>query len=199
MKEESESQEIDGEKTMDEKKNLTLPAYGLAEDIIKTTEEEITDPASVGGSQTDRDENTVKYVTFFLGNEEYALPIFEVQEINRVLDITRVPNSPRFVKGVVNLRGRIIPVIELKNRLNLGEAEIGKDGRIVIAECGPKLLGLMVDRVSQVLNLSPEKIEATPSEAVSMDANYIRGLGILDDRMIIILDLEKVVGKEVVS
>jgi len=200
MKADPENQEIRGGNGRGEENQSLLPAYGLAEDILKVAEEERSKVTGAGGpgsgsGPAGREEGTVKYVTFFLGKEEYALPISEVQEIDRVLDITRVPNAPHYVRGVVNLRGKIIPVIELKQRLNLGEADLGKDSRIVVAEHGPKLLGLIVDRVSQVLNIAPERIEAAPAEVISAESNYIKGVAKLDDRMIIVLDLAQVVGK----
>lgn len=135
----------------------------------------------------------MKFVTFFLEKEEYALPIRQVQEINRITEITKVPNSPCHVRGVINLRGRIVPVIELKRRLKLGEASVDKDSRIVVVENGSKVLGLMVDRVAQVLNISSAQIDDTPDEVSQGEDNYIKGIGKINGRMIILLDLEKVI------
>jgi purine-binding chemotaxis protein CheW len=141
--------------------------------------------------------NIEKYVSFFLKNEEYAFPISQVQEIKRVGRITRVPNAPGHVRGVMNLRGRIVPVIELKKRLRLGETAIDKESRIVVVEHGPKVLGLMVDQMAQVLNITSEQIEEPPEEVVQVQESYIRGVGKIDERMIILLDLQQIIGKEV--
>jgi len=170
-----------------------LPAFGLAEDILGPDLKKEKE-SDIRGS---KDDAQIKYVTFFLEGEEYALPISQVQEIKRVGEITRVPNAPEHVKGVMNLRGRIVPVIELKKRLQLGEALVDKDSRIVVVEHGPKVLGLMVDRVAQVLNIGSEQIDKAPEEVVQVDENYIRGVGKMDERMVILLDLDRIVGKEV--
>ena len=182
-----------------------LPSFGLAEDILGP--DFFKGKEGAEGSQNDagngnrdlQDEGLMKYVTFFLEEEEYALPISQVQEIKRVGDITRVPNAPEHVRGVMNLRGRIVPVIELKKRLSLGEAMIDQESRIVVVEQGRKVLGLMVDRVAQVLNMSTGQIEDAPEEVVLIQENYIRGVGKMDERMIILLDLEQIVGKQVVD
>ena len=192
-----------------------LPSFGLAEDILGTDffkgregaegKEKDEDKKKSGLRDAGRantalkDEGLMKYVTFFLEEEEYALPISHVQEIKRVGDITRVPNAPEHVRGVMNLRGRIVPVIELKKRLSLGEAMIDSESRIVVVEQGRKVLGLMVDRVAQVLNMAAGQIEDAPEEVVQIQENYIKGVGKMDERMIILLDLEQIVGKEVAA
>lgn len=192
------------EKAASGEKSSILPHFGLAEDILgKSSEEEessagkVSKPAGWNGASAD--EALMKFVTFYLGEEEYALPIAQVQEINRVIEITRVPNSPEHVMGVINLRGKIVPVIELKHRLKLDQTEITKESRIVVVEVGPKVLGLMVDRVSQVLNIASEQIEDPPEEVVQVDENYIKGVGKIDDRMIIMLDLGQIIEREVAS
>ena len=142
---------------------------------------------------TNKTETFFKVVTFFLDREEYALPITEVQEINRVGDIVRVPNSPKYIMGVVNLRGIIVPVIELKIRLKIGSAKLSKKSRIILVEYGPRILGLMVDMVSQVLSIPSSQFKEVPEEVVRLNQNYIKGIGNLDDRIIILLDLQKVI------
>ena len=176
-----------------------LPPSGLAEDVLGAAPPEEKEPKKKknpdGGNGGVGDEDLMKFVTFFLEQEEYALPIDQVQEINRVGEITRVPNSPEHVRGVINLRGKIVPVIELKQRFRLGETKVDKESRIVVVEQGPKVLGLMVDRVAQVLNVSSEQIESAPEEVVQIHENYIRGIGKIDGRMIILLELEKVIAQ----
>ena len=198
MEEKEKEKRPEGEKAASGEKSPILPPSGLAEEILgKSSEEEEVQTNKVfrpaGGNGESADETLLKFVSFFLGAEEYALPISEVQEINRVVDITRVPNSPEHVMGVINLRGKIVPVIELKTRLNLGGTDISKESRVVVVEQGPKVLGLLVDRVSQVLNMSSLQIEGAPEEVVKVDENNIKGIGKIDDRMIILLELEKVI------
>jgi purine-binding chemotaxis protein CheW len=181
----------------------SLPSCGLAEDVLGPdffNQERISsDTKRAGKSENElfHNDGMIKYVTFFLEGEEYALPISHVQEIMRVGEITRVPNSPKHVKGVMNLRGKIIPVIELKKRLSLGEAIIDKNSRIVVVENGPKVMGLMVDKVAQVMNITAEQIDKAPDEVVQVQESYIKGVGKIDERMIILLDLEKIIVKEV--
>jgi len=177
----------------------TLPSFGLAEDVLgsgfsgeKVSREE-GEIRERGRNATFKETDQMKFVTFFLDGEEYALPISKVQEIKRVGEITRVPNSPSHVRGVMNLRGRIVPVIELKKKLRLSETTIDKDSRIVVVEQGPKVLGLMVDQVAQVLNIASEQIDNAPEEVMQSQETFIKGIGKINGRMIIILELEKVV------
>jgi purine-binding chemotaxis protein CheW len=182
--------------------STSLPSYGLAEDVLESDFSkqvkmpENKEKSSKSGNGLFYNDGMMKYVTFFLEGEEYALPISQVQEIMRIGEITRVPNSPEYVKGVMNLRGKIIPVIELKKRLCLGDALIDGNSRIVVIENGPKVMGLMVDRVAQVLNITTEQIEKAPDEVVQIQENYIKGVGKIDERMIILLDLERIIIKE---
>lgn len=191
------------EEIREKKVSSSLPSFGLAEDIMGPdffNQVKIFQDTKTGSKGKDRvlhNDGMMKYVTFFLECEEYALPISQVQEIMRVGEITRVPNSPEHVRGVMNLRGRIIPVIELKKRLSLGEAVIDKNSRIVVVENGPKVMGLMVDKVAQVMNISVDQIDKAPDEVVQVQENYIKGVGKIDERMIILLDLEQIIVKEV--
>ena len=179
--------------------SISLPSYGLAEDVLGPdffNQERVTassEKSSESGNERLQDDGMMKYVTFFLEAEEYALPIYQVQEIMRIGEVTRVPNSPEHVRGVMNLRGKIIPVIELKKRLSLGEAVIDGNSRIVVVENGLKVMGLMVDRVAQVLNITAEQIDKAPDEVVQVQESYIKGVGKIDQRMIILLDLEKII------
>ncbi len=195
----------EGEKAASGEGASDLPQFGLAEDVMGAGSQGEEAPASekvpkpAGGNGGSAEEALMKFVTFYLDKEEYGLPISEVQEINRVIDITRVPNAPEHVMGVINLRGKIVPVIELKHRLKLGETQVGKDSRIVVVEYGPRILGMMVDRVSQVLNIASSQIEDTPEEVVTLPEEFVKGVAKIEDRMVILLNLEQIVGKEVVQ
>ncbi|MFI5182855.1 MAG: chemotaxis protein CheW [Vicinamibacteria bacterium] len=133
-------------------------------------------------------------VTFFLAREEYGIDVRLVQEIIRVAEITPVPRAPAAIKGVINLRGRIIPVIDLKRRLGLGEVEASRLARVVVVKLKDRLVGLLVDGASQVLKIPLSTIEAAPEEVVEIDANYIRGVAKLEKRLIILVDLVKILG-----
>jgi purine-binding chemotaxis protein CheW len=142
-------------------------------------------------------EATEHLATFFLDAEEYGVDVRLVQEIIRVSEITQVPRSPDFVKGVINLRGRIVPVVDLKRKLGLGEVDPdARPSRIVVARLKERLVGLLVDGASQVLKVPVAVIEAAPDEVVAIDANYIRGVAKLEKRLIILMDLHKVLFPE---
>jgi len=142
-------------------------------------------------------EATEHLATFFLDAEEYGVDVRLVQEIIRPSEITQVPRSPGFVKGVINLRGRIVPVVDLKRKLGLGEVDPdARPSRIVVAKLKERLVGLLVDGANQVLKVPVTAIEAAPEEVVAIDANYIRGVAKLEKRLIILMDLHKVLFPE---
>jgi purine-binding chemotaxis protein CheW len=136
---------------------------------------------------------TLQVVSFALCSEEYGVDIAQVQEINRMVTITHVPQAPQFMEGVINLRGRLIPIIDLRTRFGMERAERTKDTRIVVTEIGSKRLGMVVDSVSEVLRIPVEQIEDAPDLVAGVDTEYIRGVGKLDDRLIIMLDLARVI------
>lgn len=130
-------------------------------------------------------------VTFRLASEDYAVDIMQVQEINKMYEFTRVPNAPVFVKGVINLRGRIVPIISLRNKFNMEEKEFDKKTRIIVVNMSSIVVGLIVDSVEEVLQIPAKAIENAPTVATNINANYIRGVGKVDDRLIILLDLDQ--------
>ncbi|MBE9503915.1 MAG: protein phosphatase CheZ [Proteobacteria bacterium] len=137
------------------------------------------------------EERILQLVSFNLGSEEFAVDILKIQEINRMTEITKVPRSPEFVDGVINLRGKVIPVIDLRKRFGLPEQEHGKNTRIVVMDIQRKIVGFVVDSVSEVLRISSATVEATPPMVSGIDSEYIRGVGKLDDRLLILLDVNK--------
>jgi purine-binding chemotaxis protein CheW len=170
---------------------IKLPASGLAEDVlaqfVEKAQEEIN-AKSVAPGKNDG-ETILHLVTFNLGREEYGVDINNVQEIIRATDITTVPGAPDHVCGVINLRGKIIPVVGLRKRFGLADVAASDEQRIVVVELGEKRLGMQVDSVSQVIKLSSTIIEEMPEEAITLGQNYIRGVGKLEGRLVIILDL----------
>ncbi len=135
-------------------------------------------------------EELLQLVSFNIADEEYGLPILKVQEIIRMQGFTRVPNSPPFVEGVINLRGKVIPVITLRKRFGLDPQPHGRQTRIVVAEVRDAILGFVVDSVSEVLRISPAAIEPTPRLG-SSHQEFIAGVVKLDGRLLILLDVER--------
>ncbi|MHB9154424.1 MAG: chemotaxis protein CheW [Endomicrobiales bacterium] len=135
--------------------------------------------------------NHQQLVVFNLADEEYGVTIIQIQEIIRQPEIARIPGMPAFIEGVINLRGKIIPVIDLRKRFALDEKVATDKTRVVVADAGGQTIGLVVDSVSEVVNLSLDQIEAIPPTIASVDAEYLSGVGKLDKRMVILLDLSK--------
>jgi len=140
--------------------------------------------------------NTIlQLVTFTLGNEEYAVDILKVQEINRMKEITRVPNSPPYVEGVINLRGKVIPVVNLRKKFGLAEKGNDEQSRIMIMDIQGITMGLVVDSVSEVLRVPSDIVEPTPPMASNISTEFIKGIAKLEDRLIILLDMDRLLGK----
>lgn len=139
----------------------------------------------------------VQWVTFRLGEEEYAVDVAQVQEIVRLVSITPVPRSPDHVEGVINLRGRIVPVVDLALRLGLPKRERTSASRIVITQVGDRTVGMLVDAVSEVLRLPASQIEAAPDLLkASLSHDFFTGVGKLEERLLILLDLPRVLSRE---
>ncbi|HYZ16047.1 MAG TPA: chemotaxis protein CheW [Candidatus Acidoferrum sp.] len=136
---------------------------------------------------------TIQVVSFKLGSEEYGVDIAQVQEINRMVAITHVPRAPQFMEGVINLRGQLIPIIDLRARFGMPRTEHTKNTRIVVTEIGAKRVGMVVDSVSEVLRLPTDHIEDAPEMITGVDTEYIRGVGKIEDRLIILLDLARII------
>jgi purine-binding chemotaxis protein CheW len=202
---------------------LELPASGLAEDILARAEaasvpgesaapaaasaEPAASPSLPGGhslsffaapaqEQRKAVEATEHVATFFLDREEYGVDVRQVQEIRRLTEITTVPRAPEFVRGVINLRGRILPVLDLRRKLGLGEVAAKSAARIVVVHVRQRVLGLLVDGASQVLKIPVSRVEPPPEEVVERGGDYIRGVAKLDDRLIILVDLERLLAQE---
>jgi purine-binding chemotaxis protein CheW len=131
-------------------------------------------------------------VTFALEREEFGIPVGQVREVTRVSEITRVPQAPPHVRGVTNLRGRVLAVVEIRSRLGLEPAVVTASSRIVVVDVLGRVLGLLVDRVSQVTKVPAECVVPAPEEVISADADYLSGVARWNSRLIILLDLDKV-------
>ena len=146
----------------------------------------------IKGASQGKSEELIQLVSFTIGDEEFGVDILKVQEINRMLSVTRVPNSPEYIDGVINLRGKVIPIIDLRRRFRMERKEHDKNTRIVVVELGGKVVGFVVDAVSEVLRIPKSVTEPPPPIVAGVDAEYITAVGKLEDRLLILLDLEKV-------
>jgi purine-binding chemotaxis protein CheW len=144
-------------------------------------------PAAVMAAQANNE-----YLTFTLGKEEYGIEILKVQEIRGYEAVTRIANAPEFIKGVVNLRGIIVPIVDMRIKFNLGEANYDQFTVVIILNVAERVVGMVVDGVSDVIQLAAERIRPAPDFSSStFDTRYITGLGTMDDRMLILVDIEK--------
>jgi purine-binding chemotaxis protein CheW len=134
----------------------------------------------------------LQLVSFELNGEEFGIDILMVQEIIRMLQITKVPNSPEFVDGVINIRGRIIPVVDLRCKLNMARKEHDNDTRIVVVEVEGRTTGFIVDKVTEVLRIPANITEAPPDIVAGVNSEFIKSVGKLDGRLLILIDLEKI-------
>lgn len=137
-------------------------------------------------------DEVVQLVSFNIGDEEFGVDILKVQEINRMVDITRVPNSPEYVEGVINLRGKVIPIINMRKRLGMTPKPLDKDTRIIVVEIEKKVVGFIVDSVNEVLRINKSITEPPPSMVAGIDSDFITAIAKLEDRLLILLDLEKI-------
>ena len=153
--------------------------------------------AEVGlGSLAETTEHEVQVVTFTLGREEYAIDILQVQEIVMMTEITRMPRAPRFIEGIVNLRGQMIPIIDMRKRFDLPEAEHNSETRIIIVDIGHEIVGMVVDGVREVIRLPDSAISPPPPMIQGISAEYLKGIGQIGERLLIMLDLEKVLSAD---
>jgi purine-binding chemotaxis protein CheW len=141
----------------------------------------------------------LQLVSFKIGNEEFGVDILRVQEINRMLQITTVPNTNTFIEGVINLRGKVIPVVDLRAKFGISKKEHDKNTRIVVVELSNKTVGFIVDEVSEVLRIPKSITEAPPEMVSGINSEFITAVGKLEDRLIILLDLEKTLSTEDVA
>ncbi len=140
---------------------------------------------------TEADADDRQYLVFSLGKEEYAIDILKVQEIRGYDQVTRIANVPDFIKGVSNLRGIIVPIVDLRIKFRLEDIRYDEHTVVIVVDIGERVIGIVVDRVSDVMTLTPEQSRPAPEFGVRVPLDYIHGLGNLDDRMLILMDIEK--------
>jgi purine-binding chemotaxis protein CheW len=140
-----------------------------------------------------------QFLTFTLQNEEYGIEILRVQEIKGFSKITPIPNAPPFVRGVMNLRGTVVPIVDLRARFSMTEKEYDQFTCIVVVNVGSRVVGLVVDSVSDVLNIPGESIADPPELATDGNSSCITGMGKLGERIVMLLDTSKLIGAEPLS
>jgi len=143
------------------------------------------------GSTQTADGESRELLTFTLGSEEYGIDILKVQEIRGYDAVTTIANAPDFIKGVINLRGIIVPIVDMRIKFNLGNVTYNNLTVVIILNVANRVVGMVVDGVSDVIALTADQVKAAPEFSGAMDTQYITGLGTVDDRMIIIVDIEK--------
>ncbi len=149
-----------------------------------TTQQDTTQAASTSKAG--------KYLTFYLGDEEYGLEILKVREIIGIMDITTVPRTPDFVKGVINLRGKVIPVLDLRLKFSMPEAERTEETCVIVVQVDDVEVGIIVDKVSEVLDIAGDAIDEAPQFGTDINTDFILGMGKSEGHVTILLDISKV-------
>ncbi len=139
---------------------------------------------------------TLQLVSFRLAEEEYGIEITKIREIILITEITQVPQTPHYVKGLINLRSTVIPVIDLRTRFGLPEGEATGESRIMVLHVGTKTIGIVVDAVSEVLRITQDQIAPPPPTVAGLGKEYLTGLVKLEDRLLILLDIDKILGED---
>ncbi|MCA9148418.1 MAG: chemotaxis protein CheW [Planctomycetales bacterium] len=147
-----------------------------------------------GGALAELSEGGSQFLTFALGDEEFGIDILRVQEIKGLTHLTHIPNMPVYIKGVMNLRGTVVPVVDLRSRFNMSAANYNQFTVIIVVTVGQKVMGLVVDAVSDVLNVSDADIEPLPDLGNGIDTTFVTGLAKSSERLITLLDIEKLLG-----
>ena len=132
-----------------------------------------------------------EYLAFKLGDEEYGIDILKVQEIRGYENVTRIANAPEFIKGVINLRGIIVPIVDMRIKFNLGEPSYDQFTVVIILSIAGRVMGMVVDSVSDVTTLQPDQIRPAPQMGSALNTDYLVGLGTVEERMLILIDIER--------
>jgi purine-binding chemotaxis protein CheW len=149
-------------------------------------------PASTGSTIAEASENH-EYLTFALGDEEYGVAILKVQEIRGYDSVTRLPDAPEFIKGVVNLRGTIVPVVDMRIKFNLPSVSYDESTVMIVLSVADRIVGVVVDSVSDVIRLDDTQLRPVPDLGGAIDRKFLTGIGVVDDRMLVLLDIERLI------
>jgi purine-binding chemotaxis protein CheW len=137
-------------------------------------------------------DDLLQLVSFHIGDAEFAVDILNIQGINRMIEVTTVPNSPDYIDGIINLRGKVIPIVNLRRRLGMPEKEHDKNTRFIVVEVMQKVIGFIVDSVNEVLRINKSITEPPPEMVAGVDSKFITAIGKLEDRLLILINLEKI-------
>ncbi|TQK06797.1 MULTISPECIES: chemotaxis protein CheW [Oxalobacteraceae] len=140
--------------------------------------------------------NTNEVLSFRLGGEEYAISILKVQEIRGYDAVTRIASAPEYLKGVINLRGIIVPIVDMRIKFNVGQATYDAFTVVIVLNINGHTIGMVVDSVSDVVTLTPDQIKPAPDLGASVSSDYLQGLGTVGERMLILLDIDRLLGSE---
>ncbi len=155
------------------------------------------------GVEDHNEKDTDQFLTFILADEEYGVDILRVQEIKGWEPATEIPNTPEYVQGVINLRGTIVPIIDLRTRFSLTRIEYNNMTVVIVLNVhsgkGERTMGFVVDAVSEVYNLTPEQLKASPEFGSSIDTQFIKGLATIDEKMLILLDVDHLIDIDMVG
>lgn len=147
-------------------------------------------------TQHDTAQGANEFLAFTLGHEEYGIDILRVQEIRGYDTVTHIANTPEFIKGVINLRGIIVPIVDLRIKFNLGNIEYNQFTLVIILNVANRVVGIVVDGVSDVITLGTDDIRTAPEFNSTLDTEYISGLGMVDERMLILVDIERLMSSQ---
>ncbi|NHN78483.1 chemotaxis protein CheW [Azotobacter chroococcum] len=142
------------------------------------------------------DTHTREFLVFSLGSEEYAIDILKAQEIRSYENVTRIANTPDFIKGVTNLRGVIVPIVDLRIKFHLERVEYGGQTVVIVVNVEGRVVGVVVDGVSDVISLPPEQIKPAPEFSLSLSSDYLSGLASIGERMLVLVDIDKLLTSE---
>ena len=142
------------------------------------------------------DQGDIEALAFTLGSEEYGIDILNVQEIRGYDSVTRIANAPDFIKGVINLRGIIVPIVDMRIKFNIGDPSYDQFTVVIILNVADRVIGMVVDSVSDVITLSPGQVKPPPEMGAALNTDYLIGLGTLDERMVILVDIDKLMSSD---
>lgn len=168
--------------------------FADTDDFILDTDDSFAEV--LDNREASQDQINRQYLAFHLGDEEYALDIMRISEIIKVKEFTDIPRTPEFMLGIISLRGVVVPVFDLRHRLNLGKSELLSTSRIVVCQLGDVTAGLLVDNINQVVNLTDDEVEPPPGVLSGLDREMVFGIGRCQGRMIILLNLQSALNIE---
>ena len=156
----------------------------------------MSETTEVAGKHSSADSEMFEFLSFVLGSEHYALDIMKVKEIRGYETVTKIANAPPYIKGVLNLRGDVVPIVDLRIKFNIGEASYNEFTIVIMLNVLGRIVGIVVDAVSDVVTLKHSEIMPPPEFGVAFNSKYLRGLATVEERMLILVNIEALIGSE---